>query len=122
MTITIQSVEDEMSYFVPYYFNMSCGQFVTQVVTPAVGCETYGENGDVYDCFYLLDTNAQVFTAQHKDKYLSEVLQEGAVVRHKKAGNAVENGSRAAPTKYQLTLRPNIVPTKSSKKRKLSIE
>ena len=91
-------------------------------MAPAVGCETHGENGDVYDCFYLLDTNAQVFTAQHKDKYLSEVLQEGVVVRHKKAGNAVENGSRAAPTKYQLTLRPDIVPTKSSKKRKLSIE
>ena len=63
--------------YLPYYFNMRVGQFVTQIAAPAMGCAV-AENGDVYDRFVL--KGSYVFTQANRDKYLSEVIEDVATL------------------------------------------
>ena len=120
MTITVKSLSG-MSYNLPFYANMRMGQYATQIVAPAVGCEVH-EGGDVYDNFVLDGANA--FTRLNRDKYLSEVMQDGATLHHtlclgRMPKDLVGNGSHKSPTQYQLTLAADVaVAGPACKKRK----
>ena len=97
--------------YLPYYFNMRVGQFVTQIAAPSMGCAV-AENGDVYDPFVLMGSH--VFTRANKDRYLSEVIEDGATLFYSLCLGRIDpalvgNGSRVPPTQYQLTLRSDEV-------------
>jgi hypothetical protein len=120
MTITVQSLTG-VTYNLPYYMNMRVGQYVTQVAAPAVGCEVRA-SGDVFDQFVL--DGALVFTKENKDKYLAEVMEDGATLFHSmRLGRCMEgespvgNGSRMPPTQYQLTLWPSVFGSLSKKRK-----
>ncbi len=91
-----------------------------------MGCAV-AENGDVYDRFVL--RGSYVFTQANKDKYLSEVIEDGATLFYSICLGRIEsalvgNGSRVPPTQYQLTLRPDVkeeevCSTSDTKKRKI---
>ncbi len=102
---------------------MRASQYVTQVVGPALGCDVK-EDGDVYDSILL--NGAHVFTKDNKNKYLSEVMRDGATLHHSLCLGRIDqcligNGSRMPPTQYQLTFRSSnevVVDPSPCKKRK----
>jgi hypothetical protein len=107
MTITVRCL-DGKSYNLPYYKNMRAGQFVTQIVAPAVGCQV--NNGDVYDGLVL--NGAHAFTKDNKDKLLSDIMEDGATLRHTMCLGKIPpclrgNGNLMPPTQHQLTLDPS---------------
>jgi hypothetical protein len=123
MTITVKSLGSDTVRNLPYYPNMRVGQYATQVASPALGCILRGS--DVYDPFVL--NGAHVFTKDNKDKYLSEVMQDGATLHHSLCLGRIDqcligNGSCMPPTPYQLTLHSSnevVVGPSAGKKRKV---
>jgi len=105
MTITVRSLAG-MSYNLPYYPNMRVGQYITQIAAPALGSNV-GVNGEVLDPFVL--NGSFVFTKDNKEKYLSEVMQDGSTLHNSLALGPVhaslfDNGNLRPPTPYQLTM------------------
>ena len=112
MTITVKSL-DGKSYNLPYYKNMRAGQYVTQIVAPAVGCPLH--NGDdVYDNLVL--NGAYAFTKDNRDKFLSQIIKDDATLHHsmclgKIPACLIGNGNHMSPTQYHLTLDPSVFPS-----------
>ena len=123
MTITVRSISSPTSYNLPYYKNMRAGQFVTQIAAPALGCAVDPESGDVHERFML--DGAIVFTAGNKDKYLSDLMQDGATLYHTPCLGRIPdclfgNGCHSRPTKYQLVLDADAVGQSAFKKQRVS--
>ena len=122
MTITVYSLNSQVSYNLPYYKNMRAGQFLTQIAAPAMGCSADPESGDVYERFVL--GGVIVFNADNKDKFMSDLMQDGAKLFHTMCMGLIPeclfgNGSRAPPTKDQLVLDADAVGQVACKKRKV---
>ena len=125
MTITVHSLSGSTKY-VPYYPYMRAGQFVTQVVAPAVGCAVKADTGDVVNDRFVLNGRI-VFCKDNADKLVSEVVQDGADIYHtlnmgRSDDCLIGNGSLKRPTVFQLTLVPSAPPVacaSASKKRKV---
>jgi hypothetical protein len=106
MTITVKSLGTDTMYNLQYYYNIRVGQYVVLVAGPALGSKVE-EDGDVYESFVL--NGAHVFTKDNKNKYLSEVMQDGATLHHSLCLGRIEqcligNGGRMPPIQYQLML------------------
>ena len=111
MTLAVHSLNGSTNY-VPYYRNMRLGQFVTQIVAPAIGCPVSSETGDVVHNRFVLNGRI-VFCKDNKDKLVGDVMQEGDKLYHTlnmgRSDNClVGNGSLKRPTVFQLTLTPSV--------------
>ena len=123
MTITVLSLSGR-SFNLPYYKNMRCGQFVALIAAPALG-SMVTPDGSVLDRF--VKDGKIVFSKDNKDKYVSEILQDGDTLYHSICMGQVPdcllgNGSLTPPTQYQLTLDPSGEAPTACKKRKVESE
>ena len=123
MTIAVHSLSGSTK-FVPYYPHMRAGQFITQIVAPAVGCPVVADTGDVVNDRFDLNGSI-VFCKDNADKLVSELMQDGADLYHtlnlgRSEKCLVGNGSLKRPTVFQLTLSAAPVACASAcKKRKV---
>jgi hypothetical protein len=111
MTLTVHSLSGSTNY-VPYYPYMQVGQFLSQIVAPALGCAVNSETGDVVHNRFILNGRT-VFCKENKSKMVSDVLQDGAILYHTlNMGRSdkclVGNGCLKRPTVHQLTLMPSV--------------
>jgi hypothetical protein len=105
---------------VPYYPNMTAGQFATQILAPAVGAYVVPETGDVWGTFLrktvpdtadpvhdFVQSRKIIFTSEDKDKPLREILSDGDDVCFVHIGRRGDgNGSLERPSVHQLEWSP----------------
>jgi hypothetical protein len=94
---------------VPFYPNMTCGQFLTQYLAPVLEpSDVSPVTGDVNGTFLL--RGKLIFTTEHRDRLLSEILSDGDKIHYLFLGKRGDrNGSFQPPSAHQLEWSPHEV-------------